>query len=211
VACPVPTPSWKVGVVEAAPSLVLAVKVPVMIVAPAANVPVVDKFSSPKLIAPVSELMVAVFIMAEPVVEAVPAKVVAPPTDKVLESVVAAAANVPVVLRFSSAKLIAPVVEFMVATLKAPVEEALMKESVPVTPRVPPMVVLPLVSSTINLLVSMTMPFTVEVAVTLKVLLRVAAPVAVNVPPVFMLLPMVVAAPTIPAVASVATIEAIIT
>ena len=68
VACPVPTPSWKVGVVEAAPSLVLAVKVPVMIVAPAANVPVVDKFSSPKLIAPVSELMVAVF--SQPVEEA---------------------------------------------------------------------------------------------------------------------------------------------
>ena len=38
VACPVPTPSWKVGVVEAAPILELADKMPVITVLPAAKV-----------------------------------------------------------------------------------------------------------------------------------------------------------------------------
>lgn len=135
-------------------------------------------------------------------------------------------AKVPVVVRFSSAKLIAPVSELMLAAFNIDAPPAVLEAvpnpmtpvnvEAPVTPRVPPTVVLPLVSSTLNLSVSIIIPFKVDVAVTDKVLLKVVAPVKVEapvtskVPPVLILVPIVVAA-TIPAVASVATMEATIT
>ena len=58
--------------------LVTPVMAPVIVAAPEANVPVVVRFSSPKLIVPVSELMVADFRTALPVVEALPANETAP-------------------------------------------------------------------------------------------------------------------------------------
>jgi len=189
----------------------LTVNAPEAAKAPEAKVPVVVRFSLPKLMAPVSEFITA--NLTVPVDEAVAKEIsvvalIAPVTAKAPE------AKVPVVVRFSLPKLMAPVSELMVADFNtaAPVVEAepakarvLDKLTAPVTPKVPPMVVLPLVSSTINLLVSMTIPFTVDVAV------RVEVPVTDKVPAVLILLPIVVAAPTKPAVASVATIEATIT
>ena len=52
-------------------TLVVALIAPVTVCAPEVKVPVVARFSSPKLMAPVSELMVADFRTAVPVVEAV--------------------------------------------------------------------------------------------------------------------------------------------
>ncbi len=51
--------------------------------------------------------------------------------------------NVPVVVKFSFPKLIAPVSEFIWANLTIPVEEAVVKVEFPVTPNVPVIEVLP--------------------------------------------------------------------
>ena len=221
----------------------VALNVPVTLVFPAPNVPVVLRFSSPKLIVPFESVMlpsarvnvptvdpdaaedvpvtpnvpatavlpvvastVNLFVATSklpstpvaPVTSNVLLKVVAPVTPNVLLKVVAPVAlnvpvtlvfpapNVPVVLRFSSPKLIVPFESVMLpsARVNVPTVDPDAAEDVPVTPNVPATAVLPVVASTVNLFVATSkLPSTPVAPVTSNVLLKVVAPVTPNVLP----------------------------
>ena len=88
------------------------------------NVPVVLKFSSPKLIAPLESVML-------------PFAKVKLPTAEPVASVATPAPNVPVVLKFSSPKLIAPLESVMLpfAKVKLPTAEPVASVATPAPQR----------------------------------------------------------------------------
>ena len=118
--------------------------VPVIVALPEANVPVVDKFSSPKLIAPLLSVIEPSANVRVPIVEPVAADKVEL-IDAVPVIVALPEANVPVVDKFSSPKLIAPLLSVIEpsANVRVPIVEPVAADKVELIDFVPVIVALP--------------------------------------------------------------------
>ena len=119
------------------------IPVPLTVKLPLANVPVVDKFSLPKLIEPFESVILPSAKVNVPIVE--PVANVVTPADKVPVTVKFPLANVPVVDKFSLPKLIEPLESVILpfAKVKLPIVEPVAavivfeNEPVPVTVKFP--------------------------------------------------------------------------